>query len=73
MSQTASWILEEMARAVQAERRAEATRYRAAASVRGAHTSPRVRLAKALWSLATLIDGDISTKPRPNRQSAGAF
>src|SRR4051794_25983575 len=62
MSQTTGWVLEEMARVTQAERHAEAARYRMMAAAPGAYTVPRMLLAKALRSLATLVDGEVSTR-----------
>lgn len=72
MSQESSWTYEEMARAMQAERMADAERYRLAASVAGKSQSPRMVLAKALRSLATLIDGEVSVQAQPDRQLARA-
>ena len=73
MSQTAGWVLEEMARIARAERLAEAARYRMVTAAPGAYTSPRTRLAKALRSLATLLDGEVNTRIQPNQRGAGAF
>ena len=73
MSQEAGWILEEMTRIRQAERRAEAARYRVATPAPGAHTSPRMRLANALRSLAAQVDGEVGPTTLPKRRDAGAF
>jgi hypothetical protein len=73
MSQEQAWTLEEMSRTIQAERIAEAARYRMLASVRGSSISPRVYLARALRSLASLLDGDVNAKPQPERRLVRAF
>jgi hypothetical protein len=72
MSQDSGWTYEEMSRAMQAERLADAARYRLAASVAGMSESPRVKLAKALRSLATLLDGEVSVQAQPDRRLARA-
>jgi hypothetical protein len=73
MSQEAGWILEELTRIRQAERLAEATRYRMVTPAPGAHTSPRMRLANALRSLAAQVDGEVGPVTPPKRRGAGAF
>jgi hypothetical protein len=73
MSQEAGWILEQMVRIRQAERLAEAARYRMVTPARGTYTSPRMRLAKALRSLAEQVDGEVDTTTQPKRRGAGAF
>jgi hypothetical protein len=72
MSQDSSWTYEEMSRAMQAERLAAAERYRLAASVAGRSQSPRMMLAKALRSLATLLDGEVNVQAQPDRRLARA-
>jgi hypothetical protein len=72
MSQEHGWTLIEMARAMQAERRAEAARYRLVTAVPGSYQTPRMLLAKALRSLATLLDGDVSVQTQPDRRLARA-
>ena len=72
MSQESSWAYEEMSRAMQAERMADAERYRLAASVAGSSPSPRMLLAKALRSLATLLDGEVGVQAQPDRRLARA-
>jgi hypothetical protein len=73
MSQENAWILEEMARTVQVERRAAADRYRLATAVPGAYSSPRIVLAKALRSLASLLDGEAKAQPKPARRLSRAY
>ena len=72
MSQDSSWTYEEMSRTMQAERLADAARYRLAASVVGTSESPRMKLARALRSLATLLDGEVSVQAQPDRRLARA-
>ena len=73
MTQTAGWIVEEMARITYAERLAEAAQYRMAATASGTSTSPKLLLAQVLRSLATLLDGEPSPTIQPTRRSVGAF
>jgi hypothetical protein len=73
MSQENAWTLEEMARAMQAERLADAARYRMVTTVPGSYASPRTQLANALRSLATLLDGDAKARPQPDRRLVRAF
>ena len=61
-----------MSRAMQAERLADAQRYRLAASVAGRPQSPRMLLAKALRSLASLLDGEVAVQPHQVRRLARA-
>ena len=68
MSQETAWTIEEMGRAVRAERMAAAERYRLAASVAGKPQSPRLLLARALRSLASLLDGEVGVQAQPNRR-----
>ena len=72
MSQETAWTIEEMGRAVRAERMAAAERYRLAASVAGKPQSPRLLLARALRSLASLLDGEVGVQAQPNRRLARA-
>ena len=72
MSHETSWTIEEMGRAMQAERMAEAARYRRAAVVAGKSQSPRILLAKALRSLASLLDGEVGVQAHPERRLARA-
>jgi hypothetical protein len=72
MSQETAWTLEEMSRVMRAERLAEAQRYRLLAGVPGSHRTPRALLAKALRSLATLLDGEAGVQAQPDRRLAGA-
>jgi hypothetical protein len=65
MSQEQAWILEEMARTIQAERLAAAEQYRLVTAVPGSFTSPRTILANALRSLAALVDEKPVAKPTP--------
>ena len=73
MSQEQGWILEEMARVIQAERLAAAEKYRLVTAVPGTYTSPRTVLANALRSLATLLDGEVKPQPRPEPRLVRAF
>jgi hypothetical protein len=72
MSQETAWTIEEMGRAMRAERLAEAERYRLAALVSGPSQSPRMLVAKVLRSLATLLDGDVGVQTQPDRRLARA-
>jgi hypothetical protein len=68
MSLEQSWTIEEMGRAMRAERMADAERYRLTAGLIESKQSPRMVLAKALRALATLVDGEItSVKAQPER------
>lgn len=60
MSQETAWTIEEMGRAMRADRLAEAERYRQYAAVAKPSPSPRALLAQALRSLATLLDGEVA-------------
>ena len=72
MSQEMIWTIEEMSRAMRAERMADAERYRLAAAVARKPQSPRLILAKALRSLASLLDGEVGVQARPDRRLASA-
>ena len=72
MSQESLWTLEEMSRAMQAERQADARKHRLLVSVAGKPQSPRLALANALRSLASLLDGEVAVQARPDRQLARA-
>ena len=72
MSHDGFWTLEEMSRVMQAERQADAQRYRLFAAVAGKPQSPRVRVAKLLRSLASLLDGEVTVQAQPDRRLAGA-
>jgi hypothetical protein len=72
MSQESFWTLEEMSRALQAQRQADAQKYRLLMSVAGKPQSPRLALAKALRSLASLLDGEVTVQARPDRRLARA-
>ena len=72
MSQEMLWTIEEMSRAMQAERMADAQRYRLAVAVAGKPQSPRLILAKALRSLASLLDGEVRAQAQPERRLARA-
>jgi hypothetical protein len=72
MSQESIWTIEEMSRAMQAERMADAQHYRLVASVAGKPQSPRLILAKALRSLASLLDGGVGVQAQPDRRLARA-
>jgi hypothetical protein len=68
MSLEQAWTIEEMGRAMRAERMADAERYRLTAGLIESKQSPRMVLAKALRALATLVDGEItSVKAQPER------
>ena len=73
MTQTAGWILEEMARVAYADRLAEAARHRLAMTVPRTYVSPRTWLATALWTLATLLDDEPGAKRQPIPRGAAAF
>ena len=72
MSQESFWTLEEMSRSLQAERMAEAARYRLATAGAVKPQSPRLVLARALRSLASLLDGEVALQARPERRLARA-
>ncbi len=72
MSQETAWTIEEMGRAMRAERLAAAERYRLVAAVAGKPQSPRMQLAKALRSLASLLDGEVGVQAQPDRRLARA-
>jgi hypothetical protein len=72
MSQETAWTIEEMGRTLRVERLAEAERYRKYAAVSGPSQTPRMLLAKALRSLASLLDGEVGIQPRPERRLARA-
>jgi hypothetical protein len=72
MSQETAWTIEEMSRAMRAERMADAQRYRLAASVAMRRQSPRLILAKALRSLASLLDGEVGVQAQPDHRLARA-
>jgi hypothetical protein len=57
-----------MARAMRAERVADAARYRLLVANKGPHQTPRMLIAKALRSLASLLDGEVTAKPKSERQ-----
>jgi hypothetical protein len=65
MSQEQAWLLEEMARTIQADRLAEAAQYRQLHAQRSPSISPRTLLANALRSLAALVDEKPVAKPKP--------
>ena len=73
MSQEQAWTLAEMGRALHAERLAEADHDRLANSVRKPGPSPRVLLANALRSLATLLDGQPAAQSHSDRRLARAI
>jgi hypothetical protein len=73
MSQEQAWILEEMARSIQAERLAAAEQYRFVTAVSGSYSSPRTVLAKALRRLASLVDERPVAKPKPEPRLVRAF
>lgn len=73
MSQEQAWILEEMARTIQAERLAAAEKYRQVTAVPGSYTSPRTVLAQLLRSLAALLDGEAKPQPKPERRLVRAY
>ena len=72
MSQEQAWTIEEMGRAVRAERLADAERYRLMAAAAGPRQSPRMTLAKVLRALATLLDGEVNVQAQPERRLARA-
>ena len=72
MSQESSWTIEEMSRAMRAERMADAERYRLAVAVAGKPKSPRLILARVLRSLASLLDGEVGVQAQPDRRLARA-
>jgi hypothetical protein len=72
MSQETAWTIEEMGRAVRAERLADAERYRLAVAAGMKRQSPRTILAQGLRSLASLLDGDVGVQVRPDRRLARA-
>jgi hypothetical protein len=74
MSQEQALVLEEMARAIQADRLATAEKYRLVkATVPSASTSPRMVLANALRWLAALVDEKPAPQPKPERRLVRAF
>ena len=73
MCQESGWILDEMTRVTQAERLAEGARYRMVPAAPGVSVPARRLLAKALWSLATVLDGEARPTMRPSRRSAGGL
>jgi hypothetical protein len=73
MSQEQAWALEEMARTMQAERLAAAEHHRMVASLRQPSVSPRILLARALRSLAALLDDEGSMAPTPERRLVRAY
>jgi hypothetical protein len=73
MSHEQAWTLEEMARIIQAERMAAAERHRLLASVQKPSVSPRILLARALRSLAALLDREGSMAPKPERRLVRAY
>ena len=72
MSQESFWTLEEMSRTMRAERMADAERYRRLTTVGCKPQSPRLILAQALRSLASLLDGEVTVQAHPDRQLARA-
>ena len=68
MSQETAWTIEEMGRAVRAERLAAAERYRLATAAAGEPPSSRMLLARMLRSLASLLDGEVGVQARPDRR-----
>jgi len=72
MSQESYWTLDELSRALQAERQAAAQRYRLHVAVAGKPASPRMLVAKALRSLASLLDGEVTVQAQPDRRLARA-
>jgi|GraSoiStandDraft_4_1057263.scaffolds.fasta_scaffold707479_2 hypothetical protein len=73
MSQEQAWILEEMARSIQAERLAAAEQYRVVTAVPGSYSSPRTVLANALRWLATRVDERPVANPKPEPRLVRAF
>ena len=73
MSAEQAWTIEEMGRAMRAERMADAERYRMTAGLVGPKRSPRMALAKALRALASLVDGEITNATaQPERPYSSA-
>jgi hypothetical protein len=72
MSQEHGWTMELMARSIHEDRLAEAQRYHMAKSVVNSSTSPRIYVANALRSLASLLDGGVQARTQPDRQFARA-
>lgn len=70
MSQEQAWALSEMARALHAERLAEAKHERLVMSVQGYRPSPRVLLANVLRALAAILDGGAGVQTHDDRQLA---
>ena len=73
MSQEQAWTLEEMARTIHAERLAAAEKYRRGMAVHGSSSSPRTVLARALRSLAALLDGEPQPQPQPEPRLVRAY
>ena len=73
MSQEQAWTLEEMARAIQAERLAAAEQYRRVTAAPGSYSSPRTVLANALRWLAALVDEKPARQPKQERRLVRAF
>ena len=57
---------------MRAERMADAERYRRFTAVSGKPHSPRLMLAQALRSLASLLDGEVTVQAHPDRRLARA-
>ncbi|GEM_PF-6014344 len=72
MSQEHAWTLGELANTIHAERLAEAKHDRLVKSVQGKQPSPRVLLANALRTLASLLDGGARVQTQHDRQLARA-
>jgi hypothetical protein len=72
MSQEHAWTLGELAHTIHAERLAEAKHDHLVKSVQGNQSSPRVLLANALRSLASLLDGGPGMQTQHDRQLARA-
>ncbi|MFN8632755.1 MAG: hypothetical protein U0893_02795 [Chloroflexota bacterium] len=74
MSHEQGWILEDMARMIQADRLAAAEKHRLlSAAVPDSNTSPRIVLAKALRSLAALLDREPEAAPKTGRRLVRAY
>jgi hypothetical protein len=73
MSQEQAWLLEEMARSIQADRLAAAEQYRRWRAHRGEGSSLRTLVASALRSLAALVDEKPVAKPKPEPRLVRAF
>ena len=74
MSQEQALVLEEMARAIQADRLATAEKHRLVkAAVPSSSISPRMVLANALRWLAALVDEKPAPQPKPERRLVRAF